>query len=233
MAGIDSRNLLGSGKTRRTHATLESSAGIVLPLRAVRRRRTRAERARDVREAIFRAAARIVGEYGYADSSVNRITELAGIAQGTFYLYFDSRQALFEELLAHEGQDLVLAMRHAVRGATSFYEVEEQGYRAFFEYMREHPWMFRVLNEAEVAAPAAHSRYLSMMIGYYIASLKRSVAAGEIRRYAEAELEALAHMLIAARTSVYRRYVKSARCPARTVELAVGTYMKLVRGGIN
>jgi AcrR family transcriptional regulator len=209
------------------------AAGFPTPLRAKRRRMTRAERARDVREAIFRAAVRVVGEYGYADSSVTRITELAGIAQGTFYLYFESRQALFDELLVHEGRDLLVAMRQAVRGSTSFYEVEERGYRAFFEYMRQHPWMFRVLNEAKVAAPEAHDRYLSLMIGYYTASLKRSVASGEIRRYRVSELDALAHMLIAARTSVYQHYVKSAKIPARTVEMAVGTYMKLVTGGIN
>jgi len=233
MPDSDSRDTARAAKGVRTGTARAGLTAGLPPLRAQRRRMTRAERARDVREAIFRAAARVVGEYGYAESSVNRITELAGIAQGTFYLYFESRQALFDELLAHEGRDLLLAMRQAVKGSKSFYEVEERGYRAFFEYMRGHPWMFRVLKEAEVAAPQAHQRYLSLMIGYYTASLKRSVATGEIRRYREAELEALAHMLTAARTAVYRRYVKSARVPARTVEMAVGTYMKLVTGGIN
>lgn len=222
-----------AAKAARGAGARGSPAAGVLPLRSRRPRKSRAERTRDVREAIFRAAARVIGEYGYAESSVNRITELAGIAQGTFYLYFESRQALFDELLAHEGRDLLLAMREAVKGAKNFYEVEERGYRAFFAYMRAHPWMFRVLKEAEVAAPQAHRRYLSLMIGYYTASLKRSVATGEIRRYRDSELEALAHMLTAARTAVYRRFVKSARVPARTVEMAVGTYMKLVTGGIN
>lgn len=232
-ADSDSRGVARVARGVRTGSARTGLTTGVLPLRSRGRRMSRAERARDVREAIFRAAARVIGAYGYADSSVNRITELAGIAQGTFYLYFESRQALFDELLAHEGRDLLLAMRLAVKGSKSFYEVEEAGYRAFFEYMRAHPWMFRVLEEAEVAAPRAHRRYLSLMIGYYTASLKRSVASGEIRRYRESELEALAHMLTAARTAVYRRYVKSARVPARTVDMAVGTYMKLVMGGIN
>lgn len=214
-------------------ATSTGAAGVAMPRPAARRRMTRAERARGVREAIFRAAARVVGDYGYADASVTRITELAGIAQGTFYLYFESRQALFDEMLAHEGEGLLLAMRQAVKDATGFYVVEERGYRAFFEYMRAHPWMFRVLNEAEVAAPAGYNRYLSRMIASYTASLGRSVASGEIRRFGEDELVALAHMLIAARKSLYRHFVKSANISAHTVEMAVGAYMKLVTGGVN
>ncbi len=209
------------------------AGGMAMPRRAASRRMTRAERVRDVREAIFRAAARVVGEHGYAESSVTRITALAGIAQGTFYLYFESRQALFDELLAHEGRDLLLAMGQAVKGATTFYEVEERGYRAFFEYMRAHPWMFRVLNEAEVAAPVAFNRYLSRMTASYAASLGRSVARGEIRRFGGEELVALAHMLITARTSLYRHFVKSAKISTHVIDTAVGAYMKLVTGGIN
>jgi len=50
----------------------------------------------EARDAIFAAAASVIGEHGYVGATIKRITEQAGIAQGTFYLYFDSRQALFE-----------------------------------------------------------------------------------------------------------------------------------------
>ena len=36
---------------------------------------------------------------GYHDASIVKITEAAGVAQGTFYLYFDSKQAVFDELV--------------------------------------------------------------------------------------------------------------------------------------
>lgn len=196
------------------------------------RRPTRAERASSVREAIFQSAATVVGKHGYWDTSVNRITELAGIAQGTFYHYFESRQALMDELLTHVGMDLLKAMGTAVMGASGFYEIEERGYRAFFEHMRKHPWLFRVLNEAEVAAPIAYSKYVAVTTAHYIASLRRSVEAGEIANYGEAELEALAHMLIAARTALYRRYYRSTRVSRRQIDAAVAVYMKLVRGGV-
>ena len=58
-------------------------------LRPVRpRRMSREEKARDTYQRILEAAARTVGEDGYADASVAKITRLAGVAQGTFYNYF-------------------------------------------------------------------------------------------------------------------------------------------------
>ena len=56
----------------------------------------RAEKAALTRDKLMSSAAVIVGEYGYREASVQRITSHAGIAQGTFYLYFESRQLLFD-----------------------------------------------------------------------------------------------------------------------------------------
>ena len=78
---------------------------------------TREERAANIRLKIFEAAGIVVGEVGYADTTIGRIVEQADIAQGTFYLYFQSRQALFDELLPHFGQRLVAYVRGEVAGA--------------------------------------------------------------------------------------------------------------------
>jgi len=54
----------------------------------------RVERNAWTKRKIFDAATRIVGKYGYAEASVARITEEAGVAQGTFYNHFEKRQEL-------------------------------------------------------------------------------------------------------------------------------------------
>lgn len=60
----------------------------------------RAERIRRQRRSqILDAARRVFGEKGYHAASVSDIIKRAGIARGTFYLYFDSKRAIFEELL--------------------------------------------------------------------------------------------------------------------------------------
>ena len=136
-------------------------------------------------KAVVGDAAKVVGEYGYADASIGRITEEADIAQGTFYLYFESRQAIFDVLLPHVGADMLVFIGDKVRGAENFLDVEERGFRAFFEYLRLNPGFFRVLNEAEVAAPAAHATHMKLVADRYVRSLKRSMENGEIKNFEE------------------------------------------------
>lgn len=63
----------------------------------------RAERATKKREsrrrAILGAARRVFAEKGYHHTHVSDIIEAAGIARGIFYLYFESKSAIFLELL--------------------------------------------------------------------------------------------------------------------------------------
>lgn len=196
-----------------------------------KRRPTREERAEKTRLRILRAAAKIVGEYGYADASIGRITEAANIAQGTFYLYFNSRQDLFDVLLPHVGQDMLDFIHAKVQGASSYYEVEERGFRAFFDYLSKNPGFFRVLNEAEVAAPVAYAEHLRIVTVPYLGALKRAIDNGEIRNFAEKELETLAYIFLASRSYLYLCHIKGKR-RKRLPEWVVQTYMKLVKAGL-
>ncbi|WP_416400810.1 TetR/AcrR family transcriptional regulator [Alicycliphilus denitrificans] len=201
--------------------------------KAVRpRRATREERAESLRNKILAAAAKVVGEYGYSDASIGRITDEAGIAQGTFYLYFESRQALFDVLLPHVGADMLVYIGGKVRGAKDFLDVEERGFRAFFEYLRLNPGFFRVLNEAEVAAPVAHAAHMKLMADRHVKSLRRSLDNGEIRNFGEKELETLAYIFQSARSYLYLCHIKG-KGLKKLPDWVVQTYMKIVRGGLN
>lgn len=213
--------------TREEKSPSDASSGI-----RTRSRLTRLERSVEARKSIFEAAAKVVGKYGYADASIARITEAAGIAQGTFYLYFESRQKLFDELLPHCGEDMLHFIRDRIYGVSSVYEMEERGFRAFFAYLKGNPGFFRILNEAEVASPIAHKNHFNMLSEHYVESLQRAVTSGEIRNYASNELETVAYMFMAARSYFYLRYVKNNLRLRALPEKVVQTYMKLVRDGL-
>jgi AcrR family transcriptional regulator len=62
----------------------------------------RAEKKRRERRLQVLDAARVVfAQKGYHATSIADLIEAAGIARGTFYLYFDSKRAIFDELLEH------------------------------------------------------------------------------------------------------------------------------------
>jgi AcrR family transcriptional regulator len=63
-------------------------------------RTARAARKRERRrKMVLDTALRVFSEKGYHQTRISDIIEAAGIARGTFYLYFDSKNAIFHELL--------------------------------------------------------------------------------------------------------------------------------------
>jgi AcrR family transcriptional regulator len=52
-----------------------------------------------MRDRLLAAAVDVFAAKGYAATRVSDIVREAGVAQGTFYLYFKSKQAIFEQLL--------------------------------------------------------------------------------------------------------------------------------------
>src|SRR4051794_38705196 len=47
------------------------------------------------REDFLATAARVFARHGYPGTDVQAVADAAGVAKGTLYLYFDSKQALF------------------------------------------------------------------------------------------------------------------------------------------
>ncbi|TXL71886.1 TetR/AcrR family transcriptional regulator [Vineibacter terrae] len=190
-----------------------------------RKRRTREERARENWDALINAAAEIVGTDGYQGANIAQVTSRAGLALGTFYQYFESRQDLFDKLLPEVGGRLLGALGQEIQGASTAVEVEERGTKAYFEYAKANPSTLRVFTEAQVFAPAAYEQHMANVLSHYAASLRGSKGQGDFANFSARELEVLALILIAARTLLYQHYSRQGDVPAWVLR----TYMKIIR----
>ena len=79
----------------------------------------RTARGTRTRAKLLEAAEQVFAESGYSEASIVRITEAAGVAQGTFYLYFSSKLEIFEELVEDLNRRVRHAMTEAAAGATT------------------------------------------------------------------------------------------------------------------
>jgi len=193
---------------------------------------SRAARSDDVKRRLFEAATEVVGRYGYAEASVARITDLAGVAQGTFYNHFGSRQELLDQLLPTIGQRMVRFIRDRMEAADSEAAREAARFRAFFDFLNEVPEFLRILNEAEFFAPSGYEKHLDNISGAYMRILKRARTADAVGNYSDEELEAIVHILMGARAYLSRRYAHE-EGPASTVPQHVMTaYEKLLGRGL-
>jgi AcrR family transcriptional regulator len=77
-----------------------SSPGVaVAPVRAPKRGRPRTMEPEARRQAILDAALLVFAEHGFEAARLDDVAARAGVAKGTLYLYFQSKDALFEGLV--------------------------------------------------------------------------------------------------------------------------------------
>lgn len=69
------------------------------------------------RREIFAAAERLFTEQGYAATTVADITKAAGVAKGTFFYYFETKDALLAAIGRHWAQEFARRYQEAEKGA--------------------------------------------------------------------------------------------------------------------
>jgi len=196
-------------------------------------RRTRADKQEQTRRALLDAAIAIVGEEGYAAATVGKITSSAKIANGTFYNYFESQQDIFDQLLPFLGERLVAHVRAQVGETLSGAARERARFVAYFDFCRRNPAFLRVLNEAEVFAPAAYHRHVVAMFEGYLRGLERSAGKNEITAYTREELAPMVFMLMGIRSYVTMLYqYKYIERTAFSIETLADIYERFIKSGL-
>lgn len=191
----------------------------------------RVERNAWTKRKIFDAATKVVGKYGYAEASVARITEQAGVAQGTFYNHFENRQELLDQLLPTIGIDMVRFIRDRT-GTAEAARQEVERFGAFFDFIREVPEFLRILNEAEFFAPSGYQKHLDNIVTAYVRILQRARESGAIRDYSDQEFEAIVYMLMGARGYLSQRYSYSGGKVTNVPGHVMSAYQKLMTRGL-
>lgn len=155
----------------------------------------------------------------------------ANVAQGTIYYYFDSRDDLFAHLLPEVGKMMIKFIAAYVPSDASIYAKEAGRIRGYLEFLRTHPSFYRVLQEAEVFAPEAHSEHMNNMVSGYIRALKQDVAREGVV-VEDKVLETTVYMLLGARNYLAMRFVEKGVTDDAELELLVEVYLRLLRGGL-
>lgn len=152
------------------------------------------KRGEATRRRLLEAAEGVFAELGYHDASIVKITERAHVALGTFYLYFDSKQAIFEALVIDLNSRVRHSMSEAMAGARDRIEAERLGFEGFFEFTAAHPALYRVVREAEFVSPATLRLHYERIVDGYRAGLAAAQQQGEIADDLDVEIAAWALM---------------------------------------
>lgn len=126
------------------------------------------------------AAEQEFGSRGFHDTGIIHITQRAGVALGTFYVYFSSKEEVFRALVADMGLVTRHALTEAVLGARDRIEAERLGLEAYIRFVRAHKGLHRIVMEAQFVAPDAYRDYYRAFAAAYEQQLAQASARGEI-----------------------------------------------------
>jgi AcrR family transcriptional regulator len=140
----------------------------------------RTERGRKTLRRVLEAAAAEFGERGYHEAAITGITQRAGVALGTFYTYFDSKEAVFRALVRDMSQATRQHVAEAVKGAPDRLAAERMGLEAFIAFARRHRELYRIIEEAQFVANDVYREHYRTFVDGYRRNLAAAAERGEI-----------------------------------------------------
>lgn len=162
------------------------------------------ERGARTRQKLLSAAESVFAALGYHEASIVKITEAADVGQGTFYLYFESKKQVFDELVIDLNRQVRHAMSANSAAATTRMARERAGFQGYFNFVSEHPSLYRIIRMAETVSPEILKEHYRRILQGYVTGLDEAMESGDI---AQGHPEVLAWMLMGIGEIVGMRWV--------------------------
>ena len=190
-------------------------------------RTRRAEQVREQRRAqILAAALQVFADRGYHGAAVSDLVKAAGVARGTFYLYFDSKESVFLELL----DELLTTLRRSVQGVKMGSDVpsaEDQLVGivgVVLETVQHNRALTRIIFREAIGLDPKVDAKLADFYGelnqYIVAALKVGELTGMVRSVADPEL--VATCVVGSFRAVVQQYAVNRDEPLDLASLSKG-----------
>ncbi len=152
---------------------------------------------------ILSAAAQLIYEKGYYGANIADITKLAGVATGTFYVYFSSKISLYRYLLLQFGHQIRKEMSQKTADCRTRREAEREGLKAWLQYVQKHPYVYNIIWESLYVDRNLFKEYYETFSKAYCAGLRRAQEDGEVK---DVDLTVLSYMLMGVSNFVGLKY---------------------------
>jgi len=129
---------------------------------------------------ILDAALQEFGEKGFSEGSIVGITSRARVALGTFYTYFDSKEAVFQEVVRDMSAQVRDHVAPVLAGSADTLDGEGRALISFLEFVRTHREVYRIIDEAEFVDPEGFRKHYVTTADRIAARLQAGKDKGEV-----------------------------------------------------
>lgn len=137
---------------------------------------------------LLAAARRVFERQGFLDARVSDIAEEAGVSQGTFYTYFESKDAVFRAVAADVAERMLAAMRPAGPRPADIVEQVHQAMRRFVAAYRAQARLIVVIAQLGQSTPEVAALRLSVREAF-VARTARGIRAQQAQGLADPDLD--------------------------------------------
>jgi AcrR family transcriptional regulator len=130
---------------------------------------------------ILDAALLEFGQRGFHDSSIVGITSRAKVALGTFYTYFDSKEAVFAALVRDMSKQVRDHVAPDIEGSVDEIDRERRALASYLRFVLDHKEVYRIIDEAEFVDPAGFRTHYETAAARIATRLEDATAKGEMR----------------------------------------------------
>ncbi len=136
------------------------------------------------RERILRSACKVFAERGYHNAQISHIIDEAGVARGTFYLYFEGKDEIFKEILRRTVEDL----RSIIKPIDPSKDIKAQllsNLCGVFRYALENRDLAKIVLYRDRWSPSSQivDEFISHVIGLVESSLEKGLRMGILREH--------------------------------------------------
>jgi AcrR family transcriptional regulator len=99
-----------------------------------------------IRKTLIGKGRELFSNYGLKKTSITELTNAAGIAQGTFYNFFDSKEELYFEILEHEESESAKFLENILQTSHSAKETIQKIIKCTFDLFERNQFIRRIFN---------------------------------------------------------------------------------------
>lgn len=181
-----------------------------------------AKRARQIlpkderRRQLLEAAIRVFGNKGYHHSQISDIIKEAGVARGTFYLYFESKREIFDGVITTLFEMVRSQVKTLPRDAIA--DIPEQlrgNLERITNLLLGKPWLVKLLFNESVGLDAELDERLRSFYGQLLDLIRRALRQGQEMGFVrEGNIHVLATTLLGSVKEVFYQHCLGTEQPA-------------------
>lgn len=153
---------------------------------------------------ICEAAEILFYQKGYHNTSIIDITNVSGIALGTFYIYFKDKYGLYKYLLLRYSHRIRMEISAATKDAETRLEKEKIGLKTFLEYIRDNKHAYNIIWESLYIDKELFKNYYDVFAERYSKGMIEAQKDGEV---IDADPMVLSYFLMGVSNFIGLKYV--------------------------